>query len=135
MDVGTLGARKNYGAMVSPLKWNRKSPQLQAASKLHLGDISYLFKSTNQLLLRLVLSAMRHGPRYKVWTVWRNERSNPWFPEASFRWALSNLGIGGTNIEAVSECPQFGSLIGEKSQAFSSFCSVSIFGQASGIQV
>jgi hypothetical protein len=48
---------------------------------------------------------MRHGPRYKVWTVWRNERSNPWFPEASFRWALSNLGIGGTNIEAVSECP------------------------------
>ena len=29
---------------------------------------------------------------------------------------------------------QFGSLIGEKSQAFSSFCSVSIFGQANGIQ-
>jgi len=27
-----------------------------------------------------------------------------WHAESSLRWAFSHLGIGGTNIEAVSEC-------------------------------
>ena len=104
-----------------PTEWNRKSPQLQAASKLHLGDISYLFKSTNQLLLRLVLSAMStvQGTRYGRYGEMNVPILGSLRPASGGRYPTS--ASAAPTLKRSASALQFGSLIGEKSQAFSSF--------------